>query len=295
MWNLDKSEWKKVQPSKEQLAKVELDLIHKPIPVYFNFAGIREDLLNKAIDSVPKDICEVRVQRWDYPSPPFSKALNKIISECKSKEFIFMHYDAEILSKNIILEIVEEYKSRRRAKLMLPHAKRSSFISTLDTSMDCLTLYDVEVIKSLGCFDESFEDSYMESDLIQKCHLLGIPHPHLYPYALGWRNDISGKFIHHEGILRDDSYEENVKARYAVSFPKDFERFWGKWGINHWCGIHEMHQGFLNAHQGYIKELEYSKTHGLTKDVMKNFDITNYIKMRKELVSYYNESIKENK
>lgn len=291
-WASNIEEWNKIQPSKNDLEKIRSILKKNKVPLYFNYAGVREDLLNIAVESVPKDICEVRILKWGSKSlgiipntmPPFSYCLNKILNECEKDFFIFMHYDAKILNEEIVLEIIEEYINRRRAEAWLPNSKVSAFVSALDTSMDCLTVYNCQVLKKLGGFDESYLDSYMESDLIQKCHLLGIPHPHLYPYALGWRNHIEGKFDHQEGILRDEFFEENLKNKYRETFPKDFERFWSKWGVNHWCGLHEVSDSFIRARDGYLKELEYSRTFGPTRDVLSSFDLNKYIEMRKNLI-----------
>jgi hypothetical protein len=249
------------------LAEIKKSLEKDPIPLYFNFIGCREDLLDRAIKSIPKNICDVRVQRWDSPQP-FTKCLNKILNECEKERFLFMHYDAEIINESIILELEHEWRTQAVLKEnpYWQHRKNLWGIDELAfiaaTSIpDLLTLYNVELMKDLGGWDEGLNNSYMDLDLCERLNVLEIPHLFLHR----GKDEIEGVLHHKETAsqLRNPDHPDNIAAVYDTTYPRDFEYFWSKWPLSpedDWSKYRwELHCMRVN--------------HGETKDVFSNVNL----------------------
>ena len=263
------------------LLEIKKELIKSPVPFYLNFVGKRRDLLNKAIESVPKDICELRLLKHSSPIP-FTRCLNRMLEECldnKDKNFIFMHYDAEILDKSIILEIVNEWKHKEISKRTHGNnASNPAFVSACGLT-DLLVLFDVETINDLGGWDENLKNSFMELDLMNRCHMIlpSIPYPILYPNV----TEVKGKLIHKSAsALRNREAQENIKHVYDISMPKDFEYFHKKWppgctAIN----LEDKHRQ-LKEYDRMRKDIILN--HGYVEDVAMSIDLRYHLEVVKK-------------
>jgi hypothetical protein len=257
---------------KELLAQAEKELLQSRAPLYFNFVGHREDLLEAAVASVPSDICEVRVKRHVKPKP-FTICLNEILKEVTDNNepyFIFMHYDAQILDREIIIELHEEWKNRSRGLALNHLSKKSGFISACGL-LDLLTLYDVAVLNDLGGWDEGLNNCWMEYDLVNMCHMVRPPVP--YPAIYGGL-DIPNVLSHKDASKlragpRNHNEPDNINHIYRQTRPRDFEyyyRKWPGWGLG--ADIQEM-----DSNSMYDNSFNDCITHwGHTEDVMTNIN-----------------------
>ena len=268
--------------TREELDELRKELQKKPIPFYFNFVGAREDLLERAVASVPKDICDVRVQRWEKPHP-FTKSLNKILRECDSKLFFFMHYDATVQHPDILLAMVDEWRRRTRALQLRPGSERTPFVPACGV-VDILILYDTEVMEDIGGWDEGFNNSWMELDMNNIAHQLCLPIPVIFP----GKENIPGYLDHKDfSTLRDPDNPENIKSTYDITLPRDFEYYYRKWPPFDYMGSSREREG-KGARLAYEEAREYVlRTHGACEDVAKNIDLKMHTEMVLELRQNY--------
>jgi hypothetical protein len=184
----------------------------KKIPIYFNYSGRYHNLLERAIKSIPTRF-EVRVNHNDNPIP-FTKCLNKILSEVETPIWFFMHYDAEILDDTIFDKIIDLY-------LLTPNAASSTSCDITDL----LVLFNTKKIKSIGGWDEGLKNSYMDLDLRQRIYDFNFSQPIVY-------NNVSPIEINHKdasSLRNPEDRENNLTNVYDVTFREDYEYFYNKW------------------------------------------------------------------
>jgi hypothetical protein len=182
------------------------------IPIYFNYVGKYPKLLERAINSIP-DRFEVRINHNETPVS-FTKCLNKILNTVETPVWFFMHYDAEILDITIFDKIIDQY-------LLTPNCASS----TACDITDLLVLFNTEIIKSIGGWDENLKNSYMEIDLRERIFEGGYNQPILY--NIGCPIEINHKDA---SILRNpEQYDYNLTYVYDKTFKEDYEYFYKKW------------------------------------------------------------------
>lgn len=181
-----------------------------PIPLYFNYIGTMHHLLAKALASIKHPKIKVCINATPTPFP-FTKCLNKILNEVKTPCFFFMHYDAEIIDQTIFDKIIDKY---------LTSNNNTASVTACDIT-DLLVLYDTQLIKQIGGWDEGFQNSYMELDLRKRIYSNNMQQLILY------NNDCPSELLHNDAsALRNPHKEGNITYIYDDTFQKDAARFY---------------------------------------------------------------------
>jgi hypothetical protein len=180
------------------------------IPLYFNFTGKYQNLLDLAIKSVENiDVVEIRVHE-ETPIKPFTYCLNKILSKNTSLWF-FMHYDSEIIDENIFHKILSKYSE---------NIDITASVAACDI-VDLLALYDSLKLKKINGWDEKFLNSYMELDLRNRIYENNFIQPILY------NSVCPPEMIHNaaSSLRKKNDSENNLYNTYVYSLKNDIKRF----------------------------------------------------------------------
>jgi hypothetical protein len=180
------------------------------IPLYFNFTGKYQNLLDLALKSVSSiDLIEVIVHE-EKPTKPFTYCLNKILEKNNGLWF-FMHYDAEVIDENIFNILISKYNE---------NIELTASVASCDI-VDLLALYDSNKLKKINGWDSEFLNSYMELDLRNRIYENNLIQPIIY-------NSVCPPEIIHNNassLRRKDDSENNLYHTYVHSLKNDIKRF----------------------------------------------------------------------
>ena len=183
-------------------------------PLYFNYSGSRRDLLDRAITSYEKHAGHLLDIRVNYSVKPrkFTACLNEILRACSNeKRYFFAHYDSELESAEPIVKMLEDDSG-------------SALISWTNIT-DLLMLVDVEQVNSVSGWDESFSNSYMEIDLINRLIEVEKTIKVVHPILEG-----EGLLHNNASTIRDKNQADNIAYVYGQTLLKDALLYYTRYG-----------------------------------------------------------------
>lgn len=181
-------------------------------PLYFNYVGSQRDLLDRAIESYDRlagDILDIRVH-YSHKPRKFSTCLNEIL-RLNDQPYLFSHFDTVLQSRSAVENILSFRRDADCA--IVGHC----------ALVDLLMLVVPDMVRTVGGWDESFSNSWMDLDLYNRLGPAGLKIDVIH------RDVVDGRGIAHLDASSSRK-DPTIKKVYTKTMREDLETYYSRYG-----------------------------------------------------------------